>query len=81
MNVGAPTTRTAGIRAVAATPGALRLFAASLAGRLPLPFLSIGLLVHTHELTGSFADAGVVTGVPSHYARRIGEPCGRRFRS
>jgi MFS family permease len=77
MNVGAPTTRTAGIRAVAATPGALRLFAASLAGRLPLPFLSIGLLVHTHELTGSFADAGVVTGVYAVAVGLGGPPLGR----
>src|SRR3954467_6631263 len=40
-----------------------RLFAISLLARLPLPMLSIGLLVHTQRLTGSFAVAGVVTAV------------------
>src|SRR2546423_7722034 len=84
MNIEAPTTeihtKVAGagrIRAVAATPGALRLFAASLAGRLPLPFLSIGLLVHAHDLTGSFAEAGVVTGTYAVAVGLGGPPLGR----
>jgi hypothetical protein len=42
---------------------ARRLFAISVAARLPLPMLSIGLLVHVQRLTGSFATAGVVTAV------------------
>ncbi|HEY3614584.1 MAG TPA: MFS transporter [Gaiellales bacterium] len=44
------------------TPGALRLLALSLAARLPLVMLGIGLMVHTARLTGSYAAAGVVTG-------------------
>ena len=39
------------------------VFALSIVARLPLPMLSIGLLVHTEHLTGSFAVAGVVTAV------------------
>ncbi|HEX5619055.1 MAG TPA: hypothetical protein VFX51_11580 [Solirubrobacteraceae bacterium] len=39
------------------------VFALSIIARLPLPMLSIGLLVHTEHLTGSFAVAGVVTAV------------------
>jgi hypothetical protein len=42
---------------------ARRLFAISVAARLPLPMLSIGLLVHVQRLTGSFAAAGVVAAV------------------
>jgi len=39
------------------------VFGLSILARLPLPMLSIGLLVHTEHLTGSFAVAGVVTAV------------------
>jgi MFS family permease len=39
------------------------VFGLSIIARLPLPMLSIGLLVHTEHLTGSFAVAGVVTAV------------------
>jgi MFS family permease len=39
------------------------LFGLSIIARLPLPMLSIGLLVHAERLTGSFAAAGVVTAV------------------
>jgi predicted MFS family arabinose efflux permease len=46
-----------------------RLFATSILARLPLEMLSIGLLVHAQHLTGSFAAAGVVTGV---YAIALG---------
>jgi MFS family permease len=42
---------------------ARRLFIASIVARLPLPMLSIGLLVHVQRLTGSFAAAGVVSAV------------------
>src|SRR5512132_2360277 len=48
---------------------ALRLFAISIAARLPLAMLSIALLVHTQRLTGSFGAAGLVTGV---YAVALG---------
>jgi MFS family permease len=40
-----------------------RLFAISILARLPLPMLSIGLLMHAQSLTGSFAAAGVVAAV------------------
>jgi MFS family permease len=40
-----------------------RLFAISILARLPLPMLSIGLLVHAQRLTGSFAAAGLVAAV------------------
>jgi hypothetical protein len=48
--------------AIASTPGALRLFAVSIAARVPVATLSIGLLVHARQLTGSFAAAGLVAG-------------------
>ena len=48
--------------AIASTPGALRLAVVSIFARLPMAMLSIGLLVHTEHLTGSFAAAGVVAG-------------------
>lgn len=45
------------------TSTARHLFAISIAARLPLPMLSIGLLVHVEHLTGSLAVAGVVSAV------------------
>src|SRR5207237_9755831 len=50
------------MHSITSTPGALRLFAISVLARLPLPTFSIGLLVHTRHLTGSFAAAGLVAG-------------------
>ena len=50
------------MHSITSTPGALRLFAISVLARLPLPTLSIGLLVHARHLTGSFAAAGLVAG-------------------
>ena len=57
------------MRSIATPPGVQRLFATSILARLPLAMLSIGLLVHAQHLTGSFAAAGVVTGV---YAIALG---------
>ena len=54
---------------IASSAGLRRLFATSVLARLPLAMLSIGLLVHAQHLTGSFAAAGVVTGV---YAIAVG---------
>lgn len=51
------------MHSITSTPGALRLFAVSVLARLPLPTFSIGLLVHTRHLTGSFAAAGLVAGI------------------
>jgi len=56
---------------IAESPGAQRLFAASIIARSPLAMLSIGLLVHARQLTGSFAPAGVVSGA---YAIALGKP-------
>jgi MFS family permease len=55
--------------AILSTPGAARLFAASILGRVPLAMLSIALLVHAERLTGSFAAAGIVTAA---YAVALG---------
>ena len=48
------------------TPAAHRtsrvLLATSIAARLPVTMLGVGLLVHAKELTGSFAAAGLVAG-------------------
>jgi MFS family permease len=54
---------------LAPSPAVRRLFVTSIIARLPLSMLSIGLVVHTHHLTGSFAAAGLVTGV---YAMALG---------
>jgi predicted MFS family arabinose efflux permease len=57
------------VPSIASRPGARRLFATSIIARLPPAMLSMGLLVHTQRLSGSFAAAGVVTGV---YAIALG---------
>src|SRR5688500_6949218 len=44
------------------TPGALRILGSSVIARLPLAMLGIALLVHAHDLPGSFAAAGLVAG-------------------
>jgi predicted MFS family arabinose efflux permease len=48
---------------------ARRLLATSVVAQLPLGMLGIGLLVHAQRLTGSFAVAGLITGV---YAISVG---------
>ena len=50
------------LSALAATPGALHLFAVSIFARLPLAMLSIALIVHAEHVTGSFGAAGLVAG-------------------
>jgi predicted MFS family arabinose efflux permease len=57
------------MHSIASSTGARRLFAISIIARLPPAMLTIGLLVHTQRLTGSFAAAGAVTGV---YAIALG---------
>jgi MFS family permease len=57
------------VHSIASSCGARRLFAISIVARLPLAMFSIGLLVHAQHLTGSFAAAGLVTGV---YAIALG---------
>jgi MFS family permease len=50
------------MQAINSTPGARRLLAISVIARLPLTMISIGLLIHTQHLTGSFGSAGLVDG-------------------
>jgi MFS family permease len=57
------------MHSIASDRGARRLFTTSIIARLPLVMFSIGLLVHTEHLTGSFGAAGLVTGV---YAVALG---------
>jgi predicted MFS family arabinose efflux permease len=57
------------MHSIASSAGARRLFATSIIARLAPAMLSIGILVHTRHLTGSFAAAGLVTGV---YAIALG---------
>ena len=47
----------------------VRLLSLSIIARLPATMLSLGLLVHAQRVTGSFAVAGLVTGV---YAAALG---------
>jgi MFS family permease len=61
------------MKALASSPGALRLLTVSIVARMPLVMLGIGLLVHTVHLTGSFTDAGLVTGAHA-VALGIGGP-------
>jgi predicted MFS family arabinose efflux permease len=57
------------MHSIASSAGLRRLFVTSILARLPLEMLTIGLLVHAQHLTGSFAAAGVITGV---YAIALG---------
>jgi predicted MFS family arabinose efflux permease len=57
------------MNAISSTPGARRLLFISVAARLPLTMLGIGLLVHAEHLSGSFAAAGVVAAA---YAVSLG---------
>ncbi len=57
------------MNAISSAPGARRLLFISIAARLPLTMLGIGLLVHAEELTGSFAAAGLVAAA---YAVSLG---------
>jgi MFS family permease len=57
------------MHSIGSSAAARRLFATSVIARLPEGMLSIGLLVHTRQLTGSFAAAGLVTGI---YAIALG---------
>ncbi len=57
------------MHSIASSAGARRLFAASIIARVPEAMLGIALVVHAQHMTGSFAAAGVVTGV---YAIALG---------
>ncbi|HEX4009547.1 MAG TPA: MFS transporter [Solirubrobacteraceae bacterium] len=57
------------MRSITSSASTRRLFALSIIARLPLAMLSIALLVRVQRLTGSFAQAGVVSGA---YAIALG---------
>ncbi|HET6869945.1 MAG TPA: MFS transporter [Solirubrobacteraceae bacterium] len=47
---------------ILSAPGARALLGSSILARLPFAMFSLALLVHAHEVTGSYAIAGLVTG-------------------
>jgi MFS family permease len=57
------------MREVLRAPGALALFAASCVARLPMGALGLLLVLHTHDLTGSYARGGLASGA---YAFALG---------
>src|SRR5215218_213410 len=57
------------VRDVLRTPGALSLFAASCVARLPMGALGLLLVLHTEQLTGSYAHGGLAAGA---YALALG---------
>ena len=61
------------MKTLTSSPGALRILVISILARLPLAMLAISLLVHTVHLTGSYATAGIVSGVNAR-ALGIGGP-------
>ncbi|MDP9344971.1 MAG: MFS transporter, partial [Actinomycetota bacterium] len=57
------------MRVLIRTPGVLPLFGASLLARLPMGALGLLLILHTQELTGSYARGGLAAGA---YALALG---------
>jgi hypothetical protein len=57
------------MRAVLRTPGVLSLFAVSCVARLPMGALGLLLVLHTQQLTGSYAKGGLASGA---YALALG---------
>jgi hypothetical protein len=57
------------MRAVLRTPGVMSLFAASCVARLPMGALGLLLVLHTEQLTGSYAKGGLASGA---YALALG---------
>lgn len=49
--------------AILRAPGVLPVFLASCVARLPMGALGLLLVLHTHDLTGSYGSGGVATGV------------------
>ena len=58
-----------GMRAVLRTPGVLSLFAASCVARLPMGALGLLIVLHTEQVTGSYASGGIASGA---YALALG---------
>jgi MFS family permease len=57
------------MRAVLRTPGVLSLFAVACVARLPMGALGLLLVLHTEQLTGSYAKGGLASGA---YALALG---------
>jgi Major Facilitator Superfamily len=57
------------MRAVLRTPGVLSVFAASCVARLPMGALGLLLVLHTEQVTGSYASGGIASGA---YALALG---------
>src|SRR5262245_5508066 len=57
------------MKAVLNTPGVRALFVASCIARLPMGAFGLLLVLHTHDLTGSYAGGGLASGV---YALALG---------
>src|SRR6201999_3615350 len=57
----------------------MRLLVLSVAARLPVTMLSLGLLVHAQRMTGSFAVAGLVSGAYAAGLALGGPLLGRRI--
>jgi Major Facilitator Superfamily len=57
------------MRAVLRTPGVVALFAASCVARLPMGALGLLLVLHTEQMTGSYAEGGLASGA---YALALG---------
>jgi MFS family permease len=57
------------MRAVLRTPGVMSLFTASCVARLPMGALGLLLVLHTEQLTGSYAKGGLASGA---YALALG---------
>jgi MFS family permease len=51
------------VLAILRTPGVMSLFLASCVARLPMGALGLLLVLHTRDLTGSYARGGLVTGI------------------
>src|SRR5437763_5332661 len=49
--------------AILRTPGVLPLFVASCVARLPMGALGLLLVLHTRDLTGSYARGGLASGI------------------
>jgi MFS family permease len=64
-------------RALLAVPGAGRVFAASLTGRLPIGMAMLLLVIAVHAGTGSYAVAGLAAAANSAATALFGPPLGR----
>src|SRR5919107_128728 len=61
------------MREILRTRGVLTLFGASCVARLPMGALGLLLVLHTHELTGSYADGGLASGAYALVVDRRGQ--------